>query len=86
MSFDRHLLDIICCPATRLPLERVPADILVRINERIAEGKLVTARKEVVGEVLTDALMTRDGRIAYPVRDGIPVLLEEQGMLLGQLD
>jgi uncharacterized protein YbaR (Trm112 family) len=30
--------------------------------------------------------VTRDGRMAYPVRDGIPVLLEEQGILLAQLN
>lgn len=86
MSFDRHLLDIVCCPVTRLPLEPVPEATLARMNALIAAGKLRHCDDSSVAQPLREALMTRDGRIAYPVRDGIPVLLEDQGMLLAQLD
>lgn len=86
MSIDRHLLDIVCCPVTRQPLEAVPANLLERINSRIAAGTLTTVDNVAVTESFGEALMTRDGRIAYPVLDGIPVLLEERGVHLGQLD
>ena len=86
MSFDRHLLDIVCCPVTHLPLEPVPEATLVRMNALITTGKLRQSDDKPVEQPLREALMTRDGRIAYPIRDGIPILLEDHGILLAQLD
>ena len=86
MSFDRHLLDIVCCPVTRLPLEPVPEATLARMNALITTGKLRQSDDKPVEQPLREALMTRDGRIAYPIRDGIPILLEDHGILLAQLD
>jgi uncharacterized protein YbaR (Trm112 family) len=86
VSFDKNLLDIACCPVTRQPLEIVPEALLFRINTLITDGRLKACDDSPVQQPLGEALMTRDRRIAYPVRDGIPVLLEEQGILLVQLD
>lgn len=86
MSFDRNLLDIVCCPVTRLPLELVPDATLARLNARIEAGSLKSCADQIVEQPLRQALMTRDGRLAYPVRDGIPILLEEHGILLAQID
>jgi uncharacterized protein YbaR (Trm112 family) len=35
---------------------------------------------------MTEALVTDDGKILYPVNDGIPVLLEGESVMLSQLD
>jgi len=86
MSFDSALLDIVCCPLTQAPLERLSEARLHRLNVLIQEGKIKNESKSIVEEPLAEALVTRDGRIAYPVRDGIPVLLIEQGIAMSQCE
>ena len=83
---DRALLDIVCCPVTRSPLELLSEHELARLNERIAAGRIRNRDDAVVTEPLTQALVTRSAKLVYPVRDGIPVLLEDQAMPLTQLE
>lgn len=86
MSFDHQLLEIICCPATHMPLHLVPQALLGRLNSMIASGELKHCDNSQVTEPLEQALMTDDGRLAYPIRDDIPMLLEEFGILIAQAD
>ncbi|HEU4617631.1 MAG TPA: Trm112 family protein [Gammaproteobacteria bacterium] len=85
MSFDSALLDILCCPVTRLPLERMPVSRLERLNALVGERKIKNRGGATVEQALEEALVTRDGKLAYPVRDGIPVLLEDEGIELSQV-
>ena len=86
MSISAELLDIICCPVTRLPLEVMPAEQVQALNRRIEQGGLIGRDGVELTEPLTDALVTRDGKLAYPVRDGIPELLEDSGIVLSQFE
>jgi uncharacterized protein YbaR (Trm112 family) len=86
MSFDRKLLDIVCCPATHMPLRLMPEATLARLNTRIEAGRLRHRDDSPVTEALTEALITDDERLAYPVIDDIPMLLEDRGILIAQLD
>ena len=86
MSFDKNLLDIICCPATRLPMAVMSTAMLAKLNGLIQKQKIRNRDDSLVTEELQEALVTDDGQIAYPVADGIPVLLEERGISLSQLD
>ena len=84
MSLDLAVLDILCCPLTHVPLQKLAADSLERLNAMIAEGAIRNESRQVLTEQLGAALVTRDGKIAYPVRDGIPVLLIDQGIAMAQ--
>jgi len=66
---DRELLSILCCPATRQSLrEATEAEL------RQVRGK---ASFDVDG-----ALVREDATIAYVIRNGIPVLIPDQGIPL----
>ena len=86
MGFDRKLLDILCCPATHMPLRPIPEATLAALNARIEAGRLRQRDDTLVTKPLADALITDDQRLAYPVVDDIPVLLEDRGILIAQLD
>ncbi|MCL4721669.1 MAG: hypothetical protein KJ041_06870 [Gammaproteobacteria bacterium] len=82
---DKRLLDIVCCPVTQLPLQLLDSERLGRLNAAIQAGRLHTRGAQAVSDRLSAALVTRDGRLVYPVRDGIPILLEEESIDWQQL-
>lgn len=86
MSLDTRLLDIIVCPATHQPLRKMPDATLARVNQKIDAGSLRYADDTPVTESLQEALVTDDDRLAYPVRDDMPILIVDQGILVAQLD
>ena len=86
LRIDTKLLDIICCPVTRAPMEVMPDAKLQEVNRRIRDSKLVSRDGTVLTTELRGALITRDGNLAYPVEDEIPVLLEDYGIVLSQLE
>ena len=77
-----RLLDITCCPVTHQPLHKADRPLLESLNARIAAGELVNAAGEPQRAPLQQALVTRDGQRAYPVNDGLVVLLADAAFLL----
>jgi len=82
---DKRLLDIVCCPVTKLPLQLLDSERLLRLNSAITSGQLRNRSALALPETLAEALVTRDGRLVYPVREGIPVLVEEESIDWQQL-
>jgi uncharacterized protein YbaR (Trm112 family) len=64
----------------------MPKPLLDQLNERIESGSLRYSDDSPVTEPLVEALITEDDRLAYPVRDDIPLLLEEFGIVIAQAD
>ena len=75
---DTRLLEILCCPITRRPLRALDGQTLDKVNAAIATGRVRNHGGVTLNTALTQALVTTDGDLVYPVRDGIPVLLEEE--------
>jgi len=79
---DKDLLAILACPQTHQPLAEANADLLKRLNERIAAGAVKNVGGAGVKLALAGGLVRQDGKIVYPVRDEIPVLLVDEGIAL----
>ncbi len=60
-------------------------DKLARINAAIDAGELVNHEGNKIAKPIAEALITDDDKLAYPVDDGIPVLLEGESISLEQL-
>jgi uncharacterized protein YbaR (Trm112 family) len=82
---DKRLLTILRCPVSHKGLSVLKKDKLARVNAAIDAGDLVNHEGSAIAEVLTEALITDDGKRLYPVNDGIPVLLEGESISMEQL-
>ena len=82
---NKNLLSILCCPITHKGLSLARRDVLESINKAIGDGKLSNRDGAVLENSLREALVTDDGKLMYPVNDGIPVLLEGESVSLDQL-
>ncbi len=85
MAIDKKLLEILVCPATRVPVKLLAKDRLAILNSNIEGGGIKRIDGESVSSTLSEALITTDGRTIYPVDDGIPIMLEEQGIAADQV-
>jgi len=80
---DPELLKLLCCPETHQSLSPAQPELLQRLNHQIASGTLQNRSARMVSQELAEALLREDGKVVYPIRDGIPVMLLEEGILLG---
>jgi len=85
MSVDKSLLEILCCPVTKIPVKMLSADKLADLNERVAKGEVRYLDGNAVTDALDEALITENETTIYRVDDGIPVMLEEHGIPCSQL-
>lgn len=83
---DKRLLNILRCPVTQKGLAVANKALLDRINDEIAAGGLRDNDGRPVSSVLSEALVTDDGRRMYRIDDGIPVLLEGESINIEQFD
>lgn len=80
MAVDRKLLEILCCPVTKIPVEPLPRERLDALNALIDQGQAYYQDGTPVSGQVREALITENGERIYLVEDGIPVMLEERAL------
>jgi uncharacterized protein YbaR (Trm112 family) len=83
---EKRLLNLLRCPVTHKGLSLARREMLGRINAAIEAGEMSNRDGTVLAESLSEALITDDSKLLYPIVNGIPVLLEGESISLGQLE
>jgi uncharacterized protein len=66
---DEELLQILCCPLTRQPL-------------RLADRNTLSEASAKAARPILEGLIREDGRMFYPISNGIPLLTPEEAIPL----
>ena len=77
-----ELLEILCCPETRQPVREAGDEVVQELNRAIRAGTLNNASGNRVMEEITGGLIRSDGKVLYPVRDDIPIMLIDEALAL----
>ena len=85
MAVDKVLLDIMCCPETKVDLKQLEQEKVDKVNEKIKKQEVKYKDGKPVDKPLEEALITVDGKTIYRVDDEIPVMLIEMGISTEQL-
>lgn len=85
MPIDRKLLEILRCPVTKQDLHYLSEGQIDSINASIDAGKLSYADGSNISEHLTEGLITANGVRVYRIDDGIPIMLEDQSIVVDQM-
>jgi uncharacterized protein YbaR (Trm112 family) len=85
MPVSKDLVDILCCPLTKVPVRLMTADEHAKLNAAIQSGSLVQVDGAKVTETMDEALITEDGARIYKVKESIPIMLKDQAIDAAQL-
>lgn len=77
---NAELAAILICPESKQSLRPMSAAELEALNAKICGGGLRNRGGALLQEPLREALLREDGRVAYPVDGGIPVMLIEESI------
>lgn len=83
---SKELLDLLVCPKNRMPLTLADEELLARLNQAIAAGKVKNYSGQQVTESLAGALLRQDGNVLYPIIDDIPIMLVDEAIPLEGLE
>ena len=77
-----ELLALLICPETRQELSLASAQEVDELNEAIRQRTMRTVVGKEVEQSIDGALIRDDRTVAYPIRDGIPVMLVAEGLAI----
>jgi len=77
-----QLPEILRCPETKQKVSVAPPELVRSVREAQAAGRLFQASGKPVAAQMEAGLVREDGRLLYPVVDGIPVMLKEEAIII----
>lgn len=80
MPIEKELLNILVCPETKEPVAMAGDDVLERLNAAVETGRATNRGGESVTDRVEEGLLREDGRILYPIREGIPIMLIDESI------
>ncbi len=83
---NAELLALLVCPQTHQDVALATPDEVAVLNAAIHERQVRTVAGNIVDQPVEDALIRADRAVAYPVRDGIPVMLVSEGLAISPLN
>ena len=83
---DEELLALLVCPETHQDVILATPGEIAALNAAIRQGQVKTAGGNPVDQPVEGALIRADRAIAYPIRDGIPVMLVAEGLVISQVN
>ena len=83
---DPQLLEILCCPETKQPVALVEADVIDRVNAAIQARTVKNRGGKTVEEKIDGGLLREDRKYLYPIRESIPIMLEDEAIPFEELD
>ena len=81
---DPELVALLVCPETSQDLTLATPEEIERLNDAIRQGQVKTVEGKP-GVPVDGALIRQDRSRAYPIRDGIPIMLTVEGLALSGL-
>jgi uncharacterized protein YbaR (Trm112 family) len=79
---SKELLEILVCPDDHSSLALAEPKLIAALNERVAAGNLRNRVGDLVQRPLDGGLIREDETLLYPIVDGIPILLVDEGIPL----
>ena len=76
------ILDILRCPESGQTLRLAPPELIRTLEGRRTAGGVLDRAGNQIGEPFTAGLVREDGLVFYRVREGIPILLIDESIIL----
>jgi uncharacterized protein YbaR (Trm112 family) len=86
MAIDERLLEILCCPVSKVAVRPMASEEVDRLNAAIDAGGVLYRDGSAVSERVAEGLITEDRATVYVIVDEIPVMLVEKGIPTEQLE
>ena len=85
MALDKRLLEILCCPVSKQPVQLLNARQLDCVKLAQSSRSLTLLDGSEFSDSIEAGLLTRDGKTIYLIVDGIPIMLADQAVATAQL-